>query len=154
MKGLRVHQEKHYLMWEDGTPFFYLGDTAWELFHRLDREEAAEYLETRTAQGFHVIQAAALAELDGIYMGNAYGHRPLVMKEDGICLPGNGENCFQGQRLVRRIGNMWTGSFIRLGNWDYLWGFCLVGVISGIRRGDAGLRFSGIQRVLMIMAPG
>ena len=61
MKGLKVHQEKHYLMWEDGTPFFYLGDTAWELFHRLDREEVAEYLERRAAQGFHVVQAAGLS---------------------------------------------------------------------------------------------
>jgi hypothetical protein len=34
MKKLKVHHEKQYLMWEDGTPFFYLGDTAWELFHR------------------------------------------------------------------------------------------------------------------------
>ena len=32
MKKLKVHHEKHYFMWEDGTPFFYLGDTAWELF--------------------------------------------------------------------------------------------------------------------------
>ena len=50
-------------MGRTGTPFFYLGDTAWELFHRLDREEADEYLSLRAAQGFHVIQAAALAEL-------------------------------------------------------------------------------------------
>jgi len=27
------------LVWEDG--FFYLGDTAWEIFHRLNREEMA-----------------------------------------------------------------------------------------------------------------
>ena len=25
------------LVWEDGEPFFYLGDTAWELFHRTTR---------------------------------------------------------------------------------------------------------------------
>ena len=96
MKGLKVHQEKHYLMWEDGTPFFYLGDTAWELFHRLEREEAAESLERRAAQGFHVVQAAALAELDGIYMGNAYGHRPLVMEEGKVCLPGKQGESFSG----------------------------------------------------------
>ena len=28
-------------VWEDGEPFFYLGDTAWEIFHRLNREEMA-----------------------------------------------------------------------------------------------------------------
>ena len=84
MKKLKVHHEKQYLMWEDGTPFFYLGDTAWELFHRLNREEADEYLSLRAAQGFHVIQAAALAELDGIYTGNAYGDKPLPLCSEGL----------------------------------------------------------------------
>jgi hypothetical protein len=28
------------LIYDDGQPFFYLGDTAWELFHRLDRNQA------------------------------------------------------------------------------------------------------------------
>ena len=88
MKKLKVHHEKQYLMWEDGTPFFYLGDTAWELFHRLNREEADEYLSLRAAQGFHVIQAAALAELDGIYTGNAYGDKPLPLCSGKVCLPG------------------------------------------------------------------
>jgi hypothetical protein len=35
------------------------------LFHRLNREEADHYLETRAAQGFTVIQAVVLAEFDG-----------------------------------------------------------------------------------------
>jgi hypothetical protein len=42
-----------YLEYEDGTPFFYLGDTAWELFHRLNREEADRYLEEPGGQGLH-----------------------------------------------------------------------------------------------------
>jgi hypothetical protein len=29
---LRVSDNKRYLVKEDGTPFFWLGDTAWELF--------------------------------------------------------------------------------------------------------------------------
>ena len=40
MQRLRVSDNRRYLVYEDGRPFFYLGDTAWELFHRLDREEA------------------------------------------------------------------------------------------------------------------
>jgi hypothetical protein len=59
-------------------PFFYLGDTAWELFHRLDREQADRYLRDRASKGFTVIQAVALAELDGLNSPNAYGHRPLI----------------------------------------------------------------------------
>src|SRR5688500_2089775 len=57
--------------------FFWLGDTGWELFHRLNREEAELYLKTRASQGFNVIQAVALAELDGLHQPNAYGHLPL-----------------------------------------------------------------------------
>src|SRR5207253_9567992 len=55
-----------------------LGDTAWELFHRLDRDEATRYLENRAAKGFTVIQAVLLAELDGLHDPNAYGYLPLI----------------------------------------------------------------------------
>ena len=57
----------------DGAPFFWLGDTAWELFHRASREEAERYLRNRAERRFTVIQAVALAELDGLHVPNAYG---------------------------------------------------------------------------------
>jgi len=79
---LKVSQNNRFLVYKDGSPFFYLGDTAWELFHRLNREEAEKYLENRRQKGFTVIQAVALAELDGLRVPNAYGYRPL-MKTDG-----------------------------------------------------------------------
>ena len=41
MRRLKVSDSHRFLVYEDGHPFFYLGDTAWELFHRLNREEAA-----------------------------------------------------------------------------------------------------------------
>lgn len=75
---LKVSEDRRFLVHEDGTPFFWLGDTAWELFHRLDREEADRYLETRARQGFTVIQAVALAELNGHSDPNPYGHLPLT----------------------------------------------------------------------------
>ncbi len=78
---LKVSQNKRFLVHADGTPFFYLGDTAWELFHRLNREEAEKYLENRRSKGFTVIQAVALAELEGLDVPNAYGHRPLLKAE-------------------------------------------------------------------------
>ncbi len=74
---LKVSENKRYLVTEDGKPFFWLGDTAWELFHRLTREEADRYLEKRAGQGFTVIQAVAIAEFDGDTVPNAYGHLPL-----------------------------------------------------------------------------
>ncbi|GAB4234553.1 MAG: glycoside hydrolase family 140 protein [Acidobacteriota bacterium] len=77
-RRLQVSENGRFLVYEDGQAFFYLGDTAWELFHRLDRAEAARYLDDRAAKGFTVIQAVALAELDGLHTPNPYGHLPLV----------------------------------------------------------------------------
>ncbi len=74
---LRVSSNGHFLEYADGRPFFYLGDTAWELFHRLNREEADLYLANRARKGFTVIQAVVLAELDGLNAPNAYGDVPL-----------------------------------------------------------------------------
>lgn len=78
---LKVSDNHRFLVTERGEPFFWLGDTAWELFHRLDRADAALYLKDRAARGFNVIQAVALAELDGLTVPNRYGHLPLVDKD-------------------------------------------------------------------------
>jgi hypothetical protein len=75
---IKVSDNRRFLVYENGKPFFYLGDTAWELFHRLNREEADRYLENRARKGFTVIQAVALAETDGLNDANPYGHRPLL----------------------------------------------------------------------------
>jgi hypothetical protein len=72
-----VSADKHYLL-KDNKPFFWLGDTAWELFHRLNKEETDYYLKHRSEQGFTVIQAVALAELDGLNTPNAQGDKPLI----------------------------------------------------------------------------
>ncbi|MEL6192390.1 MAG: glycoside hydrolase family 140 protein [Bacteroidota bacterium] len=77
-QSLKVSDNQRFLVTEDGKPFFWLGDTAWELFHRCDREEADHYLETRASQGFTVIHAVALAELDGLHDPNPYGETPLI----------------------------------------------------------------------------
>lgn len=74
---LQVSENHRYLQYADGTPFFYLGDTAWELFHRLDRKDAEIYLRDRASKGFSVIQAVALAELDGLTVPDPYGFLPL-----------------------------------------------------------------------------
>lgn len=74
---LRVSKNQRYLETVEGKPFFWLGDTAWELFHRLSREEADVYLKNRADKGFTVIQAVALAENDGLHTPNYYGEIPL-----------------------------------------------------------------------------
>lgn len=78
MKTLRVSKNSRFLETVDGVPFFWLGDTAWELFHRLNREDALCYLDDRAAKGFTVIQAVALAERNGLEDPNPYGHCPLI----------------------------------------------------------------------------
>jgi len=75
---LVISENKRFLVFEDGTPFFYLGDTGWELFHRLNKEDTERYLENRRAKGFTVIQAVALAELNGLNTPNAEGNKPLI----------------------------------------------------------------------------
>lgn len=75
---LKISDNRRFIVREDGKPFFYLGDTAWELFHRLNREDAELYLKDRAAKGFTVIQAVALAEFGGLTEPNPYGHLPLV----------------------------------------------------------------------------
>jgi hypothetical protein len=74
---LRVSDNHRFIVTLDGAPFFWLGDTAWELFHRASREEAERYLHNRAEQRFTVIQAVALAEFDGLRVPNAYGELPL-----------------------------------------------------------------------------
>ena len=78
---LRVSDNHRFLVTTAGEPFFWLGDTAWELFHRLNREEAMRYLKDRAAKGFTVIQAVALAELDGLTVANPQGHLPLFNQD-------------------------------------------------------------------------
>jgi hypothetical protein len=75
---LKVADNKRFLVTADNAPFFWLGDTAWELFHRLNREEADKYLRNRAERRFTVVQAVVLAELDGLNDPNPYGERPLV----------------------------------------------------------------------------
>ena len=76
---LKVSDNRRFLVTADGRPFFWLGDTAWELFHRLE-PRGGRALPAATARrcGFTVIQAVALAEFDGLTTPNAYGDTPLV----------------------------------------------------------------------------
>ncbi len=87
MQTLRISKDKRRIETADGTPFFLLGDTAWELFHALTREETEYYLRTRQSQGFNMIQCVTLAELEGLTKPNAYGRVPLLQNESGAFDP-------------------------------------------------------------------
>ncbi len=74
---VEVHRGGHFLQTEDGRPFFWLGDTAWQLIHSTTRDECSYYLHTRAAQGFTVVQAVVLAEFDGVRKPSAIGLQPF-----------------------------------------------------------------------------
>lgn len=76
LPDLKVAEDHRHLVTSDGKPFFLLGDTAWELFHRLTREESEQYLKNRADKGFNTILAVALAEYE-FDKPNAYGEMPL-----------------------------------------------------------------------------
>jgi hypothetical protein len=76
------------LQYEDGRPFFWLADTAWNLFQRLDRNETERYLENRRLKGFNVIQAVAF---HGSGEKNTYGSEAILENDAGRpnVTPGN-----------------------------------------------------------------
>lgn len=56
-------------------PFFWLGDTAWLMFHSLTKEEIVKYLENRAEKGFNVIQVVAVHKMPA---KNIYGFDAFV----------------------------------------------------------------------------
>lgn len=65
MKKLSISNNKKYIM-QDNKPFFWLGDTAWLLFHKLSEEDAYIYLKNRAEKGYNVIQAVLIYSLPGM----------------------------------------------------------------------------------------
>lgn len=100
---LRVSDDHRFLTTEKGAPFFYLADTAWELFHRATREDADDYLRDRAAKGFTVIQAVALPEFGCFDTPNRYGHLPLT---DGDVTKPNEPYFEHVDWIVKRAGEL------------------------------------------------
>ena len=120
---LRVSDNHRFLVHSDGSPFFYLADTAWELFHRATREEAELYLKTRARQGFTVIQAVALSELQGTTIANAYGHFPLEggRIDKPLLLPGKNDDYWDMVDFVIERANR-LGLYVGLlPSWGSYW---------------------------------
>ena len=56
---LAVSQSGRYLTYADGSPFYYVADTPWQLLASLSLEEAKTYINYRTEQGFTALQLVA-----------------------------------------------------------------------------------------------
>lgn len=57
----------HHFERQDGSPFWFMGDTAWALFtdnaqEKHDRQAAERFLDARAAQGFNVVHSMLLSE--------------------------------------------------------------------------------------------
>lgn len=62
---LRISQNRHYLEYANGKPFFWLGDTAWNGPLKAGANDWDVYLVDRKAKGFSVIQFVATQWLGG-----------------------------------------------------------------------------------------
>ena len=72
----RVSENGRFLVEPDGTPFFWLGDTAWRLFYETTRAEADQYLTDRASKEFSVVYATAFNL--GFNSRNEYGQSTFL----------------------------------------------------------------------------
>lgn len=77
---LKVSDNRRYLTHDDGTPFLWVGDTAWAVPLRSSDEEWEAYLADRAAKHFTIIQVAPAPDWGG--SSNRQGNRPF---SDGSC---------------------------------------------------------------------
>jgi hypothetical protein len=75
MGPIRIRDNRRTFVEREGEPFFWLGDTQWELFRRFSLEEARTILEKRKRQGFTVFQVMLIGTGDGTAV-NLAGERP------------------------------------------------------------------------------
>lgn len=83
---IRISADHRFFATANGDPFFWLGDTGWLLFIKLNREETDVYLEDRKQKGFNVIQVMLIHDVEKAV--NAYGdsalHQQNLAKPDTI----------------------------------------------------------------------
>ena len=70
-----VSSNHHFFQFENGKPFFWLFDTGWLLFIKLNREETIRYLDDRKVKGFTGIQCMVLHSVPEV---NYYGDSAFV----------------------------------------------------------------------------
>jgi hypothetical protein len=75
---LKVSDNHRYLVYDDGTPFLWVGDTAWAGPMRARDEEWETYLSDRTAQHFTLLQVAPASAWAG--SSDRRGERPFTDK--------------------------------------------------------------------------
>jgi len=93
MQKLTIHKESKMFMHEDGTPFFYLGDTAWDLVAYLTKDEIKAYMSIRAKQGFTAIQCYLLGNTATVAFQNKQsGRSPLYPPHDKLVFDTEGDD--------------------------------------------------------------
>lgn len=72
---LKVSTNSRFLQFENGKPFFWLGDTGWLLPERLNRDDANYYLKKCRLAGYNVVQVQTI---NGVPAYNIYGQMSHV----------------------------------------------------------------------------
>ena len=71
---LTVSKNHRYLCHTDSVPFFWLGETAWLMPERLNRDEVDYYLSRAADAGFNVVQVQTINDVPAI---NIYGQKSM-----------------------------------------------------------------------------
>lgn len=71
---LRVSNESRYLKHEDGTPFFWQGETGWLMPERLQRDEVSFYLDQCSRAGYNVVQVQTINNVPAMNVYGQYSH--------------------------------------------------------------------------------
>lgn len=75
---LKVSKNGHYFQTAKGNPFFWLADTGWLTFKKLDREAIETYFQDRKNKGFNIIQIMTMHSEE---MVNIYGDSAVINKD-------------------------------------------------------------------------
>lgn len=118
-----VSPDGRYLQYENGEPFFWLGDTAWLLIDRLTVEEARYYLTERAKQGYTVILFSCLGDDYAVKNANYCGELAFLDSDYTIFNPQYFEHVKKVIDIADELGLVvgflpnWGDKLIRL--WGY-----------------------------------
>jgi hypothetical protein len=80
LQKIRVADNHRYFVQADGTPFFWLGDTAWSIFNQASPAQVDQYLADRAGKGFNVVQGCIVL-WNGLRRANPDGELPFIDRD-------------------------------------------------------------------------
>jgi hypothetical protein len=97
---IKISENGHYFICKNGKPFYWQGDTEWELFRYFTASEAKALLSERKKQGFNVIQVM----VNGVFpeWGTAMGMKPW----DGLYAWKNNNPLTPDERYFQRMDSV------------------------------------------------